>query len=128
MTTQTGAADLNSQQYTARENDGTGLYYYRQRYYSPGTARFISEDPIGWASGQTNAYAYVNGNPVQFKDPSGLGPWDNLYGLPKDFWNWYHISGDMKGEKGINGQVPRDEARAAYVEWSRLGRPLPGCN
>jgi uncharacterized protein RhaS with RHS repeats len=36
------------------------------------TARFISEDPIGWASGQTNAYAYVGGNPVQFTDPAGL--------------------------------------------------------
>jgi RHS repeat-associated protein len=46
--------------------------YYRSRYYSPQTGRFISEDPIGWASGQTNAYAYVGGNPVQFTDPAGL--------------------------------------------------------
>ncbi|WP_442955511.1 RHS repeat-associated core domain-containing protein [Paraburkholderia sp. MPAMCS5] len=38
--------------------------YYRNRYYSPATGRFITEDPIGWASGQTNAYAYVSGNPV----------------------------------------------------------------
>ncbi|MFM0045467.1 RHS repeat-associated core domain-containing protein [Paraburkholderia sediminicola] len=45
--------------------------YYRNRYYDPATGRFISEDPIGWASGQTNAYAYVNGNPVQFSDPFG---------------------------------------------------------
>ena len=49
------------------------MYYYRNRYYSPQTGRFISEDPIGWASGQTNAYAYVNGNPVQLNDPFGLG-------------------------------------------------------
>ncbi|MDR7003832.1 RHS repeat-associated core domain-containing protein [Paraburkholderia strydomiana] len=70
-TMQTGLADPNTQQYTGRENDGTGLYYYRNRYYSPGAARFISEDPIGYASGQTNAYAYVNGNPVQFNDPFG---------------------------------------------------------
>ncbi|MDR8397220.1 RHS repeat-associated core domain-containing protein [Paraburkholderia sp. USG1] len=48
------------------------MVYYRNRYYSPQTGRFISEDPIGWASGQTNAYAYVGGNPVQFRDPSGL--------------------------------------------------------
>ncbi|WP_408506281.1 RHS repeat-associated core domain-containing protein [Paraburkholderia sediminicola] len=46
--------------------------YYRNRYYSPTTARFISEDPIGWASGQTNAYAYVNGNPVSLHDPYGF--------------------------------------------------------
>jgi len=50
------------------------LYYYRNRYYSPQTGRFISEDPIGWASGQTNAYAYVGGNPVQFTDPRGTNP------------------------------------------------------
>jgi len=25
----------NAIQYTARENDGTGLYYYRARYYDP---------------------------------------------------------------------------------------------
>ncbi|CAB3805402.1 RHS repeat-associated core domain-containing protein [Paraburkholderia caffeinilytica] len=127
-TTPTGVADPNAQQYTGRENDGTGLYYYRNRYYSPQTGRFISEDPIGWASGQTNAYAYVNGNPVQFNDPFGLGPWDNLYGLPRDFWRWYHASGNMTGEKVGNGQVPKAEALGAYGEWKRLGQPGPGCN
>ncbi|MFM0557189.1 RHS repeat-associated core domain-containing protein, partial [Paraburkholderia sediminicola] len=71
-TIQTGVADPNAQQYTGRENDGTGLYYYRNRYYDPTTARFIGEDPIGYASGQTNAYAYVGGNPVQNVDPFGL--------------------------------------------------------
>ncbi|CAG4913988.1 RHS repeat-associated core domain-containing protein [Paraburkholderia saeva] len=70
-TTLTGAADVNTQQFAGRENDGTGLYYYRNRYYSPQTGRFISEDSIGYASGQTNAYAYVGGNPVQFSDPFG---------------------------------------------------------
>ncbi|MFL9951612.1 RHS repeat-associated core domain-containing protein [Paraburkholderia agricolaris] len=46
--------------------------YYRNRCYHPATGRFISEDPIGYASGQTNAYAYVGGNPVSYSDPSGL--------------------------------------------------------
>ena len=65
-------ADSNSQQYTGRENDGTGLYFYRNRYYMPACNRFISEDPIGWASGQTNNYAYVAGNPISLSDPYGL--------------------------------------------------------
>ena len=74
LTTQTGTSD-NSQQYTGREKDQTGLYYYRNRYYMPECNRFISADPIGWASGQTNDYAYVGGDPILFVDPLGLDRW-----------------------------------------------------
>ena len=37
--------------YTGREVDADDLYYYRARYYDPTIQRFISEDPIGFASG-----------------------------------------------------------------------------
>jgi RHS repeat-associated protein len=67
----TGAPNSNSYQYTGRENDGTGLYYYRARYYHPALQRFISEDPIGFAGGDINFYAYVGGNPVNYVDPTG---------------------------------------------------------
>ena len=50
-TTATGEANTNPFQYTGRENDGTGVYYYRARYYNPGFGRFISSDPIGFAGG-----------------------------------------------------------------------------
>ncbi|WP_162253614.1 RHS repeat-associated core domain-containing protein, partial [Lysobacter sp. Root690] len=53
------------------ELDESGLYYYRARYYHPGMARFISEDPIGLAGG-LNTYAYVEGDPIAFIDPLGL--------------------------------------------------------
>lgn len=33
--TQTGLASASSYKYTGREDDGTGLYYYRARYYHP---------------------------------------------------------------------------------------------
>ncbi|MGH8248746.1 MAG: RHS repeat domain-containing protein, partial [Gammaproteobacteria bacterium] len=61
----------NSLQYTGRENDGTGLYYYRARYYDPVLKRFVSEDPIGLLGG-INLYAYVEGNPISSTDPLGL--------------------------------------------------------
>ncbi|WP_175759271.1 RHS repeat-associated core domain-containing protein [Burkholderia ambifaria] len=67
-----GESNANSTQYAGRENDGSGLYYYRNRYYSPQTSRFISEDSIGRANGLANAYAYVRGNPLSFIDPLGL--------------------------------------------------------
>lgn len=69
-TTVTGSA-FSPYQYTARENDGTGLYYYRARFYSPSLQRFISEDPIGFGGG-TNLYAFVGNSPLNFADPYGL--------------------------------------------------------
>jgi len=71
-TTVAGAASASSYQYTGRENDGTGLYYYRARYYSPTLNKFISKDPIGFAGGDINLYAYVLNNPLGFIDPFGL--------------------------------------------------------
>lgn len=65
------ATTTNSYLYTGRESDGTGLYYYRARYYSPSLGRFISEDPLGFRGGQDNFYAYVGGNPLIYRDPSG---------------------------------------------------------
>jgi RHS repeat-associated protein len=61
----------NSNQYTSRENDNTGLYFYRARYYDPVIKRFINEDPIRTRAG-LNFYAYVDGNPISMTDPLGL--------------------------------------------------------
>jgi RHS repeat-associated protein len=61
----------NALRYTGREDDGTGLYYYRARYYHPIRQRFISEDPIGFRGG-INPYAYVQNRPTRYIDPWGL--------------------------------------------------------
>lgn len=70
-TTVSGSSNDNPSQYTGRDNDGTGLYYYRGRYYSPALHRFISEDPIGFRGG-VNLYGYVGNNPISYIDPFGL--------------------------------------------------------
>lgn len=70
-TSASGTSSSNSAQFTGRENDATGLYYYRARYYSPSLQRFISEDPIGFSGGDKNLYAYVGNSPTNFTDPSG---------------------------------------------------------
>ena len=68
---QTGAASTNSYKYTGREDDGTGLMYYRARYYHPRLQRFISEDPIE-SKKEINLYGYVKNNPLSMTDPTGL--------------------------------------------------------
>jgi RHS repeat-associated protein len=61
-TTMTGSSS-NPYQFTGRENDGTGLYYYRARYYSPARSRFVSEDPWGFRAG-VDFFAYAFDNPL----------------------------------------------------------------
>jgi len=71
-TTQTGQANSSSYKYTGREDDGSGMYYYRARYYHPRLQRFIAEDPISFMGGDVNLYGYVLGNPISLVDPLGL--------------------------------------------------------
>lgn len=77
--------------YTGQRFDSeSGLYYYKNRYYSPVIARFLQPDPVGYqidaACGCTcaggcnddttpsllNLYNYVDNDPVNSIDPLGL--------------------------------------------------------
>ena len=68
--TPSGEASANDNQYTARESDGTGLYFYRARYYDAQLKGFPSDDPLGVVAG-VNRRAYVGGDPVLTTDPTG---------------------------------------------------------
>jgi RHS repeat-associated protein len=70
-TSTAGTPGGNSFDYTGREDDGTGLKYYRARYYHPGRGRFLSEDPVGFAAGDANLFAYTFNKPTDFRDPTG---------------------------------------------------------
>lgn len=101
-----GTANSNSSQFTARENDGTGLYFYRARYYSPTLHRFVSQDPIGFAAGDPNLYAYVGNSPLNFVDPLGLD--GEEHGWFDWFWDWF--------KHPFHASIPGGEfADAAYV-------------
>lgn len=49
----------------------TGWQYLRARYYDPGTGQFVSRDPAVVLT--RSAYGYVDGDPMNGTDPSGLG-------------------------------------------------------
>ena len=82
---------FNPYQYTGRRYDQeTGQYYYRARMYSPSQGRFLSNDPLGMVDGP-NMYAYVQNDPVNHRDPTGMFRWRVLrrwwvvYGYEADF-------------------------------------------
>ena len=57
--------------------DGTAVGSLDQRYYATGAGRFITGDPYKASAGagdpgSWNRYAYVQGDPINFSDPSGL--------------------------------------------------------
>ncbi len=59
--------------FTGREHDGeSGLIHFRARAYDPATGQFLQRDPIGFAAGDLNLYAYTWNDPFNWTDPSGL--------------------------------------------------------
>lgn len=72
------------------EDEETGLYYNRFRYYSPETGMFTQQDPIGFDSGIYNFYQYVS-NPNTIVDPFGL--------------DWVYNVVDKKGKVTYTGRV-----------------------
>ena len=66
-----GPSSSNSMDFTGRERDASQLKYFRARFYDPVIKIFLQADPIDIGGG-LNMYAYVRGNPVSKRDPSGL--------------------------------------------------------
>ena len=68
----------NRLRYNAQiEDDLTGLYYLRARYYNTGIGRFTQEDVI--YNDGLNLYAYCGSNPI------GYGDWDGYKKQPVPF-------------------------------------------
>ncbi len=70
-----GAGELPAYGYNAEEaTAAAGLQYLRARWYDPGSAAFASRDAyLGRAAepSSLNRYAYAEGNPVGWADPTG---------------------------------------------------------
>ena len=78
-------------------NPEVDLYLMGERFYDPENGRFLSEDPIGLASGDPNPYRYAKNNPTNYVDPTGLyferpqqsGYGDQFIEGTQEFYNTY---------------------------------------
>jgi RHS repeat-associated protein len=72
ITSETNSSERGRYAWTGRELDvETDLQYNRARYYDATTARWMSQDPLGFDAGDSNLYRYVNNTPTGAIDPSG---------------------------------------------------------
>jgi len=64
--------------------DIIGDYDFRNRVYSPTLGRWLSNDPIGFESGDLNMYRYLLNRPLQLVDPTGENPMNSCKGCGPD--------------------------------------------
>ena len=60
--------------FTGETTDVNGLVYLRARYYAPGEGRFLSRDAWNGSVNRPlslNRWMYVEGNPINYVDPTG---------------------------------------------------------
>jgi RHS repeat-associated protein len=115
----------------------SGLYLTHYRAYDPVPGRWLSRDPMGRQDdptlgespqpdqqafvGGASMYIYANSSPLVYVDDDGLAPKDKAFGLPPDFWKWYH----RKEKKSGDPDLGKDEAEKLYNDWCKEGRPAP---
>jgi RHS repeat-associated protein len=116
-TTASGPANANPLQYTGRESEGNGLYYYRERYYNAALQSFISEDPLDFAGGDVDLYAYVSGDPIDFRDPYGLSRWSDNFFMGA-------FDGFTVGARRFLPHIPGDNTDECSLAY-RLGEGVP---
>jgi RHS repeat-associated protein len=86
--------------YTGKPYDSaTGMYNYGYRDYKPENARFTTVDPVRDGA---NWFAYVNNDPVNYFDPTGLSGEDVQKSSPKEL---IQISFGVRGAIILGGEV-----------------------
>ena len=108
--------DAQPYRFTGREWDKEiDLYYYRARYYHPQVGRFMREDPIGFAGGDSNLYRYALNDPINSVDPYGL--------LTIPGYGWVDL-GESAGAEALSFYADFINTES-YPLWARAAAYVP---
>ncbi len=100
--------------YTGEMTDSAGLVYLRARHYAPAMGRFLSRDTWGGDVNRPlsfNRWGYVEGNPINLSDPTGMRPGEDHYKyceyLTGEDWKYCN--------RIVRGFDPADETITDYL-------------
>ena len=117
----------NRLRYNAQiEDDLTGLYYLRARYYNTGIGRFTQEDVI--YNDGLNLYAYCSSNPVMYADPSGYScePKDGAENSSRNSSNILFLPGPSQSSFNVGERIVSKSVFENYIQGKsefKLGSP-----
>ena len=121
-------ADLVAYTFQGRQVDTeTGLYYFRNRYYSPEQGRFLQRDMLGYQDG-LNLHEFAGSSPLSFNDPIGLTAEDDVFcfaqeleqrnkvaqQLPSIIWNDLALPVASVVNFSVNLMLPIQEIAGVY--------------
>jgi RHS repeat-associated protein len=96
------------------EDEETGLYYNRFRYYDPRTGRYTTQDPIGLMGG-LDLYGYT-ADPLRLIDPFGL---DGHHTVP------VQLMRELEAEGLISKGALDELGKAGYLRPELVNLPRP---
>ena len=101
------------------------LCYNRFRYYHPETGRYISEDPIGFLSGEPNFFAYV-GDTNAWVDVLGLSSYAPIHHIATNkHADWADRFRDLFRQYGL-GKFKNGKERKDVLNDPRNKVSVPG--
>ncbi len=83
----------------------TKFYLNNARVYDPASGRWLSQDPEGFAAGDSNLYRYVNNAPTNAADPSGMQPGPGMGARNPDFSKPNISLSDLPDNGGFRAKV-----------------------
>ncbi len=107
----------------------TGWYFLQSRYYLPEWRRFLNADSLFIAGDDvisgSNMYAYCNGNPVMYVDPSGMGVVDWIRSGWTKIKDAYNSGADKIS--AAYGRVADKVSQATSAPFGKWFGPKIGC-